>query len=74
MLALNPRLVEQVAFVLVGEPEEQRGHLLAQAMAQMAKYGVREGLTIEDAVEFAGRFGMATAEAMCRQIVEGEVQ
>jgi hypothetical protein len=61
------RCVEQLAFVLLSQPEEQRGPLLVQVLKALVEYGQREGWRAADALEFTTQFGDATVVAMRRQ-------
>jgi hypothetical protein len=68
----DQRCVEQLAFLLMNEPEERRGHLLAQAAEAIAKHGARQGWS--DPVGYAKEFSIACAKAMCRHLEDHPTQ
>jgi hypothetical protein len=60
----NPRCVEQLAFLLMHEPEQARGRLLAETVKAIARYGREQGWL--DPEGFAAEFAVATSRSMHR--------
>jgi len=63
----NHRCVEQLAFVLLGEPEDRRLELLSKVLNEIAKYGKRSGWSVQSTTSFVQSFGDECMAAMTRQ-------